>query len=92
MTPEEREKYGQLCGLFAYDTGCVDSGVKDDVLKAHLQTWLHEQSEAHPDKQRIFLARCVQAWVTEEMIALRYGAEDVAKWFRWLADEMGFDL
>ncbi len=67
-------------GLFAYDTGCVSSGIKDDVAKDRFRcnadysfkiaTTLLKQYMGHDD----------------------YGLEDAKKFIEWIEEELEFDI
>lgn len=75
-----------LDGLFAYDTGCVGSGIKDESLRAHATQALNKLNR----QELAVMVR--EMWLSDEAISAGYGAEDVAEFFRWLTDRMNFDL
>ncbi|PPA70029.1 hypothetical protein [Jeotgalibacillus proteolyticus] len=76
-------------GLFAYDTGCVDSGIKDEYIKHEVFSYLNSLSE---NGFRILLSEYIREYyVSENAIAKGYGIEDVAEFLRWLSDN-GIDL
>lgn len=76
-----------LDGLIAYDTGCVDSGIHDERLRARVIELLNG------DDGMVWLTRAVrETYMTEEAIAQRYSIEDVASLIDWLADRMDFDI
>lgn len=81
MTTDELR--AALDGLFAYDTGCVGSGIKDEQLRQRCIDALRALS-------RPTLAALVRdMWLSDEAIGLGYGAEDAAEFLRWLDDSMG---
>ncbi len=72
-------------GLYAYDSGCVDSGVHDNALKAKVELELGGPNGS-AWVTRFIRERCV----SEEAETQGYGWEDAAGFLRWLADEMNF--
>lgn len=75
-----------LVGLYAYDTGCTDSGIHDVVLKAKCV----KELETLPLPELTIMIR--EQWLTDEKLADGYTIEDVHLFITWLADEMDFDL
>jgi hypothetical protein len=73
-------------GLYAYDTGCVSSGIHDEVLRRRVLDAL----EALPaTARRAMLARiCRELYLTDGAIALGYGCEDAGDFVRWLDERM----
>ena len=43
---DKKELFRALDGLFAYDTGCVDSGIHDNVLREQVREYLEEAARA----------------------------------------------
>lgn len=79
-----------LMGLFAYDTGSVDSGIHDEVLRERVIGLLHKMDE---EEFRLKMSRFVRDWfLTEEALAQRYGIEDVKDFIEWLGDWMQYDV
>lgn len=76
-----------LDGLYAYDTGCTDSGIHDPVLKAELR------EELLKDDGLVRLSRYVREFhLSDEALVLGFTLEDTAGLIRWLADELDFSL
>ncbi len=85
-------------GIHAYDTGCVDSGIRDETLRKRCSEQLHAMTKrksdgATLDDASVFLAefivdRCLGA----EALAQGYGPEDAFDFMKWLSDGMNFDL
>lgn len=73
-------------GLFAYDTGCTDSGIHDDALREKVKAWLQAVDEK-------WLSRWVrEAYLSERALEQGYGIGDVAEFFKWLGDWMDCDV
>jgi hypothetical protein len=73
-------------GLFAYDTGCVDSGIHDPVAKKALVEMIRAQPSGD---QRIFLSKVMRdLFLTDKSIAQGYGWEDVRELATWYEDEL----
>lgn len=77
-----------LDALHAYDTGCLDSGIKDEQLRqrviAELKIGLRP-NQLYSDR----LSRIVrELYLSDEAIAARYGLETVAKFIDWLEEHM----
>jgi hypothetical protein len=86
----EQELRDALDGLFAYDTGAVDSGIHDEALRERCITELKSQIGAHEVAPRLFLSRMIRdMWLSEEALAQGYGIEDVMSFVVWLGDYMG---
>jgi hypothetical protein len=82
----QNELFDALNGLFAYDTGCTDSGVKDETLRAKVVSYLNSLSE---DEFRITLSIFIrEAFVSEEAINEGYGIEDVKSFIEWMDSHM----
>jgi hypothetical protein len=78
-----------MSGLYAYDDGAVDSGIKDEVLKKRLFDRLHAMTE---DEVRLFLGNFMREhFVGEEALEHGYGPEDLRSFIQWLTDN-GYDL
>lgn len=81
-----------MIGIYAYDTGSVDSGIHDEILRSRCIAELH-RNEHDPNFFRLRMSRLVREhFLSEEMLAKQYGIEDVSHFIRWLADRMGYDL
>jgi len=71
------ELFDALDGLFAYDTGCVDSGIKDERLRQRVK------AELKKNDPRIAL------FLKAYYLPPDYGEEDVAAFKEWLHEVMG---
>lgn len=101
MTPEsptqppsltDDELFDALNGLYAYDTGSIDSGIHDEALRARVKREL--ELDARPSQiAGDRLARFVRdRMLNEESITAGYGLEDVAGFIRWLGEYMDIEL
>lgn len=90
----EKELSDSLLGLFAYDIGCVDSGIKDEGLRNKVRLELF--TDPTRNKSQIVsnrISRIVRdAFLSDEAIADGYGLEDVAEFIVWLDEMMGIEL
>lgn len=84
----EDELFDALEGLFAYDTGCVSSGIHDEVLKMEAIAALFDMGE---DAMKFISARLRDAYMTDDAIKKGYGIESVVSFVRWLGDN-GYDV
>ncbi len=76
-----------MIGIYAYDTGSVDSGIHDELLRARVI------AELRRDGGEVRLSRLVRDhFLSEEALAKHYGIEDVSHFIRWLDDQMGYCL
>jgi hypothetical protein len=86
----DRELGAALIGMFAYDTGSVGSGIRDEALRARC---LRELDQLSPRAARILLGRLARdQFLTEEALELSYGLEDVKAFTEWLDEHMGYPL
>jgi hypothetical protein len=70
--------FDALDGLFAYDTGATDSGIKDNVLKKEIFTYLYSQCrefQLYPD--------ILTEFVKEHYMNPPYGLEDAKLFIEW---------
>lgn len=87
MTDDELRN--ALDGLYAYDTGCVDSGVHDEALRERCIAEMRSRMGPHDIAPRLFLSRLIRdMWLTEEALAQGYGIEDVMSFAAWLDERM----
>lgn len=87
----EEELRDALDGLYAYDMGSHDSGIKDEALLqkciAAIQNLPCDHGELVP---RLWLSRLVRdMWLSEESLAQGYGVEDAVSFLRWLCEKLG---
>lgn len=86
MTDEEFRE--GLDGLFAHDTGCVDSGIKDERLREQCRQVLVDHAD-----DAAWLTRLIrEMWMSEDAVAAGYGIGDALSFVGWLSDRMEFDL
>lgn len=91
MEDSELSLLKDMIGIFAYDSGMVDSGIKNERRRAEIKAWLEDQCDIHPDRFRVVLARFIrEQFLSDEALEQHYGLEDVALFFRWLDTDMGF--
>ena len=89
MTGDELQR--ALDGLYAYDTGSVDSGIHDDQLRDRCIEELNRRTDAEDGRQ--FLSRLLRdMWLSEEALEQGYGYEDLIEFLKWLQESMDFDL
>ena len=87
MTDEEL--FGYLDGMFAYDTGCVDSGIKDEIKRQEIIKLLRSDYDLANKKLAKFV---LTHFLSEEASQQGYGLEDVKSFITWLGDYMEFDV
>lgn len=88
MTPDDL--YDALSGLHAYDSGCVSSGIHDELLRERAKTYLKGLDET---ALRLVLSRFVRdMYLMEEALSQRYGIEDVKDFIDWLDERMEIAL
>lgn len=79
-----------LDGLFAYDTGCVDSGIKDERLRARVIAELNKDWGSDMYSKR--LARIArEMFLTDEAIELGYGLQDLRQFLEWIDEQFEID-
>jgi len=78
--------FDALDGLYAYDSGATDSGIRDGALRREVKTHLGSLSE---NDLRFIMSEFIRvAFVSEEALSKGYGIGDVAEFLQWLKDEM----
>lgn len=91
LSTEEQSLLEDMIGIFAYDEGSVNSGIKNERRRSEVIAWLEDQSDNHPDRFRVLLAKFIREnFLSDEALDMHYGLEDVAIFFRWLDRDMGF--
>jgi hypothetical protein len=75
--------FNTIDGLFAYDQGSLDSGIKDNDLKNELIVIIKSLSE---DNQRKLFAEYARTFLTNEATEAGYGIEDVIEFHEWIKD------
>lgn len=82
-----------LDGLYAYDSGCVDSGTHDEALRARCIAELHNRMGEYEIAPRLFLSRLVRdMWLSEEALANGYGIQDAMEFVAWLDERMDIHI
>lgn len=77
LTSEQKVILDRLDGLYAWDSGCLDSGIKDDTFKA---------SVVKRDDIDILLLALVKQYSESPRTI-----EDVVTVVRWIQDDLGVD-
>ena len=73
-----------LDGFYAYDAGCLDSGIHDPKRKAQVVAYLLSLGT---DERRILLGRIGRdLYLSDQAIAEGCGLEDAALFYEWLQD------
>ena len=70
------EKVDRLDGVFAYDTGCISSGIKDDKFKVEL-------------RKDFDLTEKLVTEVSKRYLNHDYTAEDIHALLKWADSELG---
>jgi len=81
-TMDKEEFFDALDGLFAYDSGCVDSGIHDELLRKKVKQELKKRESVEQDLLRFFTER-----LTPDK---GYGISDAKAFISWLDDRMDF--
>ena len=77
----DSELLDRIEGIFAYDTGCVDSGISDPVFKQKL---IDRQIDVEP-----YLTEIARQYLNGDQ---GYTLEDVKSLIEWASDELEYDL
>jgi ribosomal protein S25 len=87
---DKNKLFDSLDGLFAYDSGCTDSGIKDEAHREEVKSYLNSLDD---NEFRTILSEFVrERYLTDKALEQRYGIEDVANFIRWLSEHMQIDL
>jgi hypothetical protein len=92
----EENLFDALDGLYAYDRGSTDSGIKDEVLREACKVKLEEIREDGISESQLYSARFsgmigrfIQArCLSPEAIKQGYGYEDMRNFLEWLHRDM----
>lgn len=77
----DQELKDALDGLFAYDIGATDSGIRDEMLRKKVI------QEISKDSKRI--SRIVRdMWLSDEAIEKGYSLEDILEFIKWLNNDL----
>ena len=71
------EKLDRLDGVFAYDNGCISSGIKDEAFKAELRKDFEEAE------------KLVTALAKKYLNQGQYTIEDIDTLLRWASSQIG---
>ncbi|PHD00647.1 hypothetical protein COF44_12145 [Bacillus toyonensis] len=82
--------YDALIGIFSYDMGCVDSGIKNELLRS--RTIMYLQSLEDNEFRVIMSTFVCEYFVSDAAIKKGYGIEDVSSFIHWLDKFMGIDI
>ena len=73
-----------LDGFYAYDVGCLDSGIHDPKRKTQVIAYLLSLGG---DERRILLSRIGrELYLSDQAIAEGCGLEDAESFYEWLQD------
>lgn len=76
-----------LDGLYAYDTGSIDSSIRDESLRKRCIAELNSDLRAGEQVPRVRVGRIVrELYLTEEALQKGYGPEDAHGFLEWLLD------
>lgn len=76
------EDWGLLESIYAFEIGCVDSGIRDRQRQRQLEEKMDAASE---DEVRLSLSRWIREnLLSEESLSQRYGWEDVLRFLQWI--------
>jgi hypothetical protein len=86
----QTELFDAMLRLYAYDTGSIDSGIKDELLKARVKSQLKAIPE---DEFRLRISRLIcYCFVDEHSLKKGYGFKDVISFFQWMNDQGIYDI
>lgn len=75
--------FNALDGLFAYDNGATDSGIKDDALKKEVSDYLKNQCNGRTTYPDILVA-----FVNKHYSKPPYGPEDARAFRDWVENDL----
>lgn len=78
-----------LDGLYAYDCGSLDSGIRDQGLKAEVGAYLDSLDDR--DRMRLLSKIARDLYLSDEAIEQGYGLTDVNLFYDWLVDQHWWD-
>lgn len=78
---KDKQLFEALEGLYAYDTGCTDSGIKDERLRAEVKRELQKDDA---------MKRLTQ--FARNMMQPPYTLEDCKAFIDWLSEHMDYDV
>jgi hypothetical protein len=80
------ELIDSLDGLFAYDSGCTDSGICDNLLKEEVK----EELKLLTIREISEIIR--ELYLSDEALKQGYTIEDCKNFIEWLSREMDYDI
>ena len=80
LTEEDIELVDKMDGLFAYDSGCISSGINDPLAKEFFK--VHSEVSF----------RIADILIRQYLFQKEYGLEDMKAFIDWFENELGFDL
>lgn len=80
LTEDDVILVDKMDGLFAYDSGCCSSGIKDILIKEFFRT--HSEVSF----------RIADILIRQYLFQKEYGLEDMKAFIDWFENELGFDL
>jgi len=94
---QETELFDALLGLYAYDTGCVDSGIHDELLRERV---INELDIIIKDNRKEYqlvsdrFSKTIRQFILlnfldDNSISMGYGYEDMLEFLEWLTNNMG---
>lgn len=90
---DDKELRDALDGLFAYDTGSTDSGIRDEGLRQRCVAELQQRAAPGETAARLFLSRMIRdMWLSDEALEQGYGIEDALEFTDWLGERMDFEI
>lgn len=79
------DAFDKLNGIYAYDTGCVDSGIHDEILKRNLKKWINARDNYH-EYERALAIWIRETYLSDEALDEGYGLEDVMGFLNWIEE------
>jgi hypothetical protein len=86
MTDEELKD--ALDGLFAYDTGCIDGGIHDVLLKQRVRAEVMKDCREHQMFSDRLSRIARELYLSDDSIVKGYGLEDIVSFAEWVESEL----
>ena len=87
---EKGRLFDSIDGLFAYDTGCTDSGIHDETLRQEVKNHLLSITD---DEFRYTISEYVRDYfLSVEALDEGYGIEGVREFIEWMSNYMDIDI
>lgn len=86
---EFEELKDALLGLYAFDSGCFDSGIHDESLRHRVIAEI-SMVDGREDMRVCRVVR--EAFLEEEALSLGYRLEDVSEFIEWLDERMDYGI